>query len=284
MKILQLFLLFLITLSIGCTPPEERAENDRLLAKVHDKTLYISDMPGMFPSGINTEDSILIIDNYVRRWVRDAVLMHEAEVNVSQDLNIEKLVSDYRESLIKNNYERFLVSEMLDSIVTQKELLEYYEKNKQQFQLEASVMRSYFLKIPSNSTDKTKVKKWWESDRPQDFKMLKAWAAKNASVAFLNDSTWYKVSEVADFLPIGTLTENNVTSKKEFTQKDGESDYYFKLLEFVKRKEIPPLSYVEGQARKYILHKRQSKLLEETKEKMYNREMRDNNIQLVPYR
>ena len=277
-----LFLLFLSMFS-ACTPVEERAEDDILLATVHNKNLYVSDMPGMFPDGTGSEDSVMIIENYVRRWVRDAVLMHEAEQNVPQDLNIDKLVRDYRASLIRHNYEEYLVTEMLDSVVTEQELVEFYEKSKEQFQLEAAVMRCFFLKIPTGLPDAERVRQWWEGSTEQDVKFLQSWASSNAKVSYLNDSLWYKVSEIAAYLPKGTLNEGNVVAKRDFRQKDGEYDYYFKMLELVKRKEIPPLSYVEGQARKYILHRRQTKLLEDLKEQMFEKEMRDNNVRVFVY-
>ena len=277
-----LFLLFLSTFT-ACTPVEERAEDDILLATVHNKNLYVSDMPGMFPEGTGSEDSVMIIETYVRRWVRDAVLMHEAEQNVPQDLNIDKLVRDYRASLIRHNYEEYLVTEMLDSVVTEQELSEFYEKSKEQFQLEAAVMRCFFLKIPTGLPDAERVRQWWESGTEEDVKFLQTWASANAKVSYLNDSLWYKVSEIAAYLPKGTLNEGNVVAKRDFRQKDGEHDYYFKMLELVKRKEIPPLSYVEGQARKYILHRRQTKLLEDLKEQMFEKEMRDNNVRVFTY-
>lgn len=278
-----LLLLFLPLLFVQCSRTEERSEDDRLLASVHNKTLYLSDMPGMFPEGASSEDSTLIIENFVRRWVRDAVVMHEAEQNVPQDLNIDKLVRDYRASLILHNYEDYLVTEMLDSTVTQEELLEFYEKNKEQFRLEAPVMRCLFLKIPSSHPEATQVRDWWEGGTEQDIQMLTAWSVSNAPVSYLSDSTWYKVAEIAAFLPKGTLTEENVTAKKDFRQKDGEYNYFFKMLEFAKRREIPPLSYVEGQARKHILMRRQGKLLEDLKEQMYDREMEAGNVSVMPY-
>ncbi len=279
----KLLFLFLLTGIFSCTLTEERAEDDILLATVHSKSLYISDMPGMFPEGTSAEDSVMIIDNYVRRWVRDAVLMHEAEQNVPQDLNIDKLVRDYRASLIRHNYEEYLVTEMLDSVITEVELEDFYEKSKEQFQLEAAVMRCLFLKIPTGHPDSEQVRRWWEGGTEQDMRFLRTWSSANAKVSYLNDSLWYKVAEIAAYLPKGTLNEDNVVAKRDFRQKDGEHDYYFKMLELVKRQEIPPLSYVEGQARKYILHRRQTKLLQEVKDRMFETEMSNNNVRVYKY-
>jgi hypothetical protein len=96
---------------------------DRLLAQVGSKSLYISEMEGMFPEGISGEDSVLVIESYVGRWVREAAILNEAERNIPADLNINKMVRDYRASLVRSNYEKILVEQLLDSVVTEQELV-----------------------------------------------------------------------------------------------------------------------------------------------------------------
>jgi len=65
-----------------------------LLARVHSKELHLNDLEGMFPQNANASDSGLIIQAFVNRWVRDAVLQWESERNLPSDLNIDRLVRD----------------------------------------------------------------------------------------------------------------------------------------------------------------------------------------------
>ena len=55
---------------------------------------------------------------------------------------------------------------------------------------------------------------------------------------------------------------------------------FLRIFETTAAGEYPPLSYIEGQATKVILHKRKIKLLEEKKEEMYERELRRNNVKI----
>ncbi|MEL6142400.1 MAG: hypothetical protein AAFU67_12355 [Bacteroidota bacterium] len=87
------------------------------------------------------------------------------------------------------------------------------------------------------------------------------------------------MDEVARQFPEGTLTPENVRSKQEFTQQDGQYRYYFRLFEFKNRLEIAPLSYVEDQARRVILHNRRMEELERAKEEIFERELRRQNIE-----
>jgi hypothetical protein len=262
----------------SCTGEDgEAATEDQLLAKVHNKALYISDMEGMFPDGTSGKDSAIIIQMFTNRWMREALLLHEAEQNIPSDLNIDKLVRDYRASLIRHNYEKILVQELLDSTVTDEQLAEFYERNKQQYQLETPIVRCYFVKVPMPVPEANELRQLWNNKR-EDLKPLVDYCSRNAEAYLLNDSTWYKVEDIAREMPKGTVTVDNISAKQDFSQRDDEYQYYFKVFEVKNRKDIAPLSYIKGQARKVILRNRKEKLLEDKIEAMYQRELRRNNI------
>ena len=263
--------------SIGGSSEQEG--QGQLLAKVHNKSLYLSEMDGMFPGKITPEDSLAIIRAYVERWIREALLLNEAEQNIPSDLNIDKLVRDYRASLIRHNYEKALVEQSLDSTVTQEQLKAFYEANKEQYQLETPIMRCYFIKLPLPVREPEKLRQLWNANDEGELEKLIAYCNAHAEAYLLRDSAWYKVEDIAMEMPKGTVTADNVSAKREFSQRDGEYQYYFRVFEVKNRKDIAPLGYIEDQARKVILRSRREKLLKEKIEAMYQREMRRNNIQ-----
>jgi hypothetical protein len=88
--------------------------------------------------------------------------LSEAEKHIPKDLVIEELLKKYKESLIALNFQQQLIQENLDSLVTEEEIREFYEKNKDQYQLETSIIRCYFVKIPDNIKEIRNVKEWWD--------------------------------------------------------------------------------------------------------------------------
>lgn len=276
---------FLLLLGAGvwlgsCQQFGDDKKENRPLAKVFNKTLYISEMEGLFPEGTTSADSAVIINAFVQRWIREAVLLHHAERSIPKDLNIDKLVRDYRASLIRHNYEKFLVGELLDSAVSKNELVEFYEANKDQYQLETPIIRCFFIKVPLPVPEAELLRRLWNSNSAEDFPRLAAYCNQYAEAHLLADSAWYKVEDIARNLPKGTLTVDNVSAKRDFSQRDETYQYYFKVFELKNRKEIAPLSYIEDQARKVILHKRKLELLEETKDDMYEQALRRNQIEI----
>ena len=257
----------------------QQNEQGDLLAKVNNKSLHLSELDGMFPEGTTSEDSLAIIQAYIERWTREALLLNEAEQNIPSDLNIDKLVRDYRASLIRHNYEKALVEQYLDSTITQEQLMEFYEANKEQYQLETPIMRCYFIKVPLPVEESEKLRQLWNSDGDGNREKLIAYCNAYAEAYLLQDSVWYKVEDIAMEMPKGTVTPDNVSAKREFSQRDGEYQYYFRVFEVKNRKDIAPLGYIEEQARKVILRSRRERLLKEKIEAMYQRELRRNNIQ-----
>lgn len=253
--------------------------DDPVLARVHQKELRLSDLEGMFGNNATAEDSALVIQAFVNRWSRDAILQWEAERNLPSDLNIDRLVRDYRASLVSSHYEDVLIKMKLDSVIDQQELEAYYEEHKSQYQLERPIVRCYFIRVPYPLEDEAALQKLWNNGRITDTVALADYCDRFAEVALLETNAWYSLDDIVQQLPEGVITADNVSKKGEFSMREGSYRYYFRLLDVKPRLEIAPLSYIEEQARKVILHNRKRKVLEEAREEIFNRELRRNNIE-----
>ncbi|RMF31310.1 MAG: peptidyl-prolyl cis-trans isomerase [Bacteroidetes bacterium] len=263
----------------ACRPIAEERPGDRLLATAYDKKLYLSDLEGMFPEGLGAEDSMLIIEAFVERWLRDAALMHEAENNIPSDLNIDRLVRDYRASLIQHNYERLLVEQLLDSVITRDELEAFYEANKEQFQLEAPVFRIELVKVPLEAPDQNALQRWWKNSA-EHLEDLRAYCRDNQGFCLLADSTWYQLEDLGRWLPAALLKERNLQPEKSTIQRLDGFLYLFRVLEEVPAGAAAPLDFVKPQAERTILHRRKLKLLHDMKEKMYQEAVRKNQVRI----
>lgn len=270
--------ILLVLTGVACGGTEADSD-DPLLARVHNRELRLSELAGMFPPDATAADSTVVIGTFVNRWVRDAVLQVESERNLPADLNVDRLVRDYRASLLRSNYENILVSERLDSTITQAELKDYYEQNKQQYQLEKPIIQCYFIKVPYPTPEGERLRELWNDGEIRDTAALNDYTNRFAELTLLNDEAWYSLDEVARQLPEGTLTAGNARSKQEFSQQDGQHRYFFRLLGFKNRLEIAPLEYVSDQARRVILHNRKTEVLKNAKEEIFQRELSRQNVE-----
>ncbi|MFK7776000.1 MAG: peptidyl-prolyl cis-trans isomerase [Saprospiraceae bacterium] len=272
-------IIFILTICFlaSCTPVEETTEeNDVELAKVFSKKLFLSELEGMVPEGATPEDSTKIINAEVERWTRETLLMLEAEKNIPADLNIDGLVRDYRMSLIRHNYEQFLVETQLDSVISDQEISTYYEKNKEQYQLQSSILRCFLIKVPKSAPNLDQLRSWWRSTNNEDFQKMKDYATQNASFYMLEEDTWYQQSDLKTQLPQGT----NLNPNQDLNQSDENHFYFLKVFEKKSRNGLAPLGYIEDQIKKVILHKRKMVLLDQRKEELYDRETSKKNVKI----
>lgn len=262
-----------------CGKKEGEKKEDKLLARVYDRNLYLSELEGVVSEGIAPTDSSLLVSAYVQRWLREQLMMYEAERNISKDLDIDELVRSYRASLIRFNFEERLIAEKLDSTITENELKTYYENNKDQFQLESTILKCKLLKL-SLEAPQNEINKLWNSRNAADEAKLNAFAKQWATLALLDQEKWYTLQEVAPLLPKGTLTSDNVGSRRDGSLSDGDFRYYYRVIDAVQGKTTAPFDYAKDQAQKIILHKRKQELLERWKEDLYLKEIRRENIKI----
>ena len=152
----------IVALCFGSCGNKKNEDGSRVLAKVADRELRMSDLEGMFPEGTSKTDSATIMTAFVSRWVKDNLVMQEAEKNIPADVNIDKLVREYRSSLILNTYQQTLMSNSLDTAVSDQELRSFYETNKELYTLETPIMRCLFVKVPNTAPNIKDFEKWWD--------------------------------------------------------------------------------------------------------------------------
>lgn len=268
-------------IAASCGKKNDTTGSNRVLATVYSRSLYLTDMEGMFGENATRTDSQQIITAFTDRWIRQQLMMSEAERHVPKDLNLDELVNKYRESLILSSYEENLTKIGLDTAISEAELKTFYEQNKEQYQLETPIVRCYFLKIPRPTQEIDSVQKWWNSPNTgNNLTKLQNYAVKNSKSYILEDDIWKRADDIVAMLPKGTLTIDNISSGKELTLKTDNYQYFFRALGVMNKQEIAPLSFIRSQASKYILHRRKSQLLEKKQQEMYDTEVKKNNVKI----
>ena len=60
----------------------------------------------------------------------------------------------------------------LDSLITKRELNEFYERNKEQYQLDAPIIRCNFIKIPQDAKNLSEIRTLWQANKSEDHQKL----------------------------------------------------------------------------------------------------------------
>ena len=255
---------------VHCQPRQD--SGDTLLAEVFNKRLYQSAADQVIPEGASSADSVLFRNAYVEGWIRESLMMVEAEQNLPADLALEDLVQDYRESMIRHQYEKMLVENLLDTTIAADELQSYYQEHKSQYILESVIVRCRFIRLDSIDAEiRGEIESLWTTDEEEEHQRLLTLCNDHARTFYLNDSVWHRLDLIQAEMPPGTVDEELIRDSKTFKISNDESYYFLKILEDRDEEEFAPLTFIKEQASKVILHKRKLELLEKIKEDLYHR-------------
>lgn len=253
-----------------------------LAARVFDKVLTQADVAKVHRRGASSEDSTAIVHSYIDKWVRDELMLDLAEDQMDRDDEIEELVEDYRATLIRHRFEQIIIEDRLDSLIEETEMLAYYEKHKEQYPLENTIVRCYLIKLPRNTPDLNNFKRWWREREALDYDNMMKYCNEHAELFMLDDKTWYKFDDISDLLPKNALYLKSLRSGKEVVVKEGSYRYFVRIHEVAFRKKPAPLSYGEIQKSitKIILNQRKTKLLQDVSNELYMQETNKNNVEI----
>ena len=263
---------------LACNPKKPTDANNPLLASVFSQNLYYADIQDLLPSS-SPDDSLVAINNMVNRWIKNTLLMREAEKNIPPDLNIEQLVNDYRESLILHNYEQMLVEKNLDTLISDSELQQYYNATKSQYILEYTIVQCVYLKLPKNYEQSQKIKNLLRGNTP-NIGELAALINQDDIEKRITSGVWYRALDILDLMPDNAARIRDLSKNKLFDIKDGDYQYLLKIIAKVPASREAPLSYIKDQIIRIILHERKINLLQNINDRLYERELQNNNIKI----
>jgi hypothetical protein len=121
-------------------------DDDIVVATVYDKVLYQSDLQVVLYEGISRSDSIVRTKVFIDNWIRQQLLLQQANTSLTKsELNFSKQIENYRNSLIVYKYESQYVDKNLDTVVSDKEIANYIEKNSPEYELDDEAIRHIII-------------------------------------------------------------------------------------------------------------------------------------------
>jgi hypothetical protein len=256
--------------------------DNNAIARVNDNYLYADDLKGLISDETKKEDSVLIVNNYIKRWATQQLLIDQAEINLSQEklAAFEKLVMEYREELYTEAYKNVIVSRQLDSAISVSEYVEFYELNRENFRLNDELVKVRYIHLDEDYTGLSKTKEKFTRFNEIDKKEL-----TELSIQFidnnLNDSVWVEKEALLNVLPVLQSNNTQVLKKSNFAQlQDSLGVYLVKIEDVLGLKEIAPLSYIKPTIEQIILNKRKLELIKKLEKDITKDAIRNNKFEI----
>ncbi len=264
-------LLLLICCLFSCNQIKKKGQGNSL-AKVGTEYLYSSDIQGVIPSGTSSKDSIEIIKSYVNNWVNQRLVVLQAEKFLeASEKDFSRALEEYRNSLIVYNYEKELISQKLDTTVSDKEVSDYYDKNQQNFQLKDNIVKVLYVKLKAKDSNISKVRSLLKSNRQEDLQKLSEIISKVAVNSYLDDLNWLLFNDLLKEIPIETYDQEAYLQNHRFIEiSDDQFIYLVNFKDFKIKESVSPLSFEKDNIRKIIINKRKLKLISDMEKEVLN--------------
>lgn len=275
-------LLFLSILFISGCGPRNTETDKRVAAKVGDKMLLAADVESAMPENLSAEDSLIMAQSFVRNWATQNLLLEKAELNLSgEQLDVSEKLEEYRQSLLIYLYQKEYVRQQMDTSVSEIELLEYYEANKENFKLKDNIARMLFVQLANSNKDVSKLIKWCRSDKEEDREELNAYCQQYAIKFMLMEDRWSVFDEVIAEIPKDLYgSPSSLFRKGTIELSDTTGTYILSIREVKPKNEVSPLEFEASSIRGIILNKRKIDLVKSLEQQIFDEGLSKNHVRI----
>jgi hypothetical protein len=279
---LFIFTISLLALVSACNLLPTGKKQGDAIARVYEKNLYSDELKGLVPSGTSSKDSVEITRTYINNWIRQELLLHQAEANLSDEqMDFEKQVEQYRNSLIIFKYEAELVRQKLDTTVSMQEIEAYYKENEANFQLHENILRREYISVSKNSALAARFRQLIRSNKDADKDKLNELCQQEAADFNLDDQTWISFSEFASKIPVVVSDQQDFLNKNPYFEvQDSTYRYFVSVKEYKIKESVSPLSFEVNNIRAILLNKRKSEMLTRMEEDLYKAALGKKNFEI----
>ena len=247
-------------------------ESEGVIASIGDKKLYKEDIQNLVPQGTNPTDSATIVDAYIRRWATDILILQNAERNISNQTEINKMVENYRRTLTIHYYKQEMVNEKI-KLPTDHETAQFYNQNQQLFILQHPIIKGATMKVPNNiKTDKIQ-RKFKDLDNIAE---IEKYALQYAKDYQLFTEHWRPIDQI-----INPETSNlKINKSGYYEERDSLHITLFNITEYIPQGEIAPLEMIKEDARTILYNQQKMEYLNNINNQIYDYALKHNQIKL----
>ncbi len=280
--VITLAVLLLLSLCTCGRYIKEDVEN-RPVARVGQVYLFEEDIANLLPENTSPQDSAALVTNYINNWAIKQLLLTKAEINLPEDRlqEFEALVTDYRMDLYTRAYREALVLQAEDTLITESQMREIYEKEKENFKLREKLVQLRFVELPKQFLNKDEVTERLKRFDEDDLYYLDSIGIQFRKLNF-NDSLWVPLERVMEEVPpLNYENESRYLKKSQFFELEDSTGVYLTLITDIREpNEIAPLSYIEPTIRQILLNRRKLEYMRKLETELIDEATKENTFEV----
>lgn len=267
----------IVALALGCK--NQKSDTD-VLAEYKGVFLLKNDIPEDILAKFTKGDTNSLLSAYIDKWLENQVLLNAAEEILSpEEKDKEKLVNDYRNSLLIFEYQQKLITERLDTSVSDAEIEKFYLENESNFVLKKNIVKIRYIKIEKSNADINKIKKLIQEPSPSNDAILTAYSQEKA-INFYLDSNWLYLDDITKEIPLNENYNQQrfLTSNKYIQLEENNMLYILYIIDFRIKDKSSPFEFEKEKIKEIILYQRKMNFLKDNQQNLYNKAIEKSEI------
>lgn len=271
----------MIIVTVSCVKKNSDVGRTAIL-EVEGKYLYKDELDKIIPPNTNVIDSADIADRYIKKWVTEVLMYGNAKRNINNLEEIDKLVEEYRQSLIIYEYEQALVSERLDTVISDKENRNFYAEYKTHLTLEDNLIKGMLLIVPKGAPQMDVVKGWIQAGDTKSLEKIEKYSLQNAiSFDYFMDE-WTPFSEIIKKAPFTYEDSRNFVLNTRFAEVSDSTKFYFlNISKAIPIGDIEPYEYAKDRISSTILNRKKTDFIRTFEKNVYNDAIKKGNVKFI---
>ncbi len=253
------------------------------LAEVGKVVLYYDEVPELIRHSVGGSDSIGIVQNYINKWAKRQLLLSKAEENLSPEMkhNIEMQVEETKSNLVIYQYQRQMMLEKMDTVVSVEEMENYYSNNEPSFQLTSNIVKALFIKLPVETPYLNKIKVLARSGNQKDMQELESYCFQFAEKFDDFNEEWVPMDRILVELPGEINNQENFLRRNTFYERnDSSTVYLLSIRDYRLRSSLAPFEYVKNDIKRIIWNSRRFEFIQALENGIYNEALKDNRFKI----
>ena len=279
-----MLLCMVVTLS-GCSY-FGHSTDEKFVAKVDDKTYLLKDLKSQLPTGMTKPDSLARVNDILTRWIKKELLLKMAEENLDESQrDLTKEIEEYRNALLIHRYQQQLLSQKLDTVLTEADIRNFYDIHPEKFTLDYNIVKAVYVEIPKNVAKSDQIKRWMSENSSRSMSELESYSFQYASKYDHFNNEWVDFNSILSRVPGVTEQPEYLLRSSKLHQFSDLNNYYFILInDYILAGEKAPYDFVKDRIESLILNSRKMEFLQDLEKNIYEKGKRENRFTIKEFK
>jgi Fe-S cluster biosynthesis and repair protein YggX len=253
------------------------------IASAKAETLTLEEIPPYLFDNVSAQDSKRVLENFALQWMKRQALLEQAKNHLSEEeMDKSEEVQDYLNDLLIYEYQSKMMDRLLDTVIPEAAITDYYQANKENFELNENIVRLIFFKLPKRIKGRDQLWRDFQRNKSGILEKLSKLSAQNGGNFYVDDNNWLRFSDILKEIPIVAYNQELFLKNNKWLRlSDEEYDYFVNIIEFRIKNSISPLEFEKDRIRQILINRKKLQLMDSLENKAVQEALDKGKVKLL---